>query len=179
MISGRRHMLLLCAGLIACSIITGCGTGGARPDEVRSSPSDEDSAREGGRRVDHRATTSGTAGTSEASAAAPTSPAVVPPGYVGIWSGPASGKFRVIAVEINQNGDGSVNTQVGNGQVFKFAVTWQTVGSKIAARMEPGGEPEVAHAELKDGALLGEFTSPLQVGDLPKRMTFSGFTKSQ
>src|SRR4030065_1221309 len=98
MISGRRHMLLLCAGLIACSIRTGCGTGGARPDEVRSSPSDEDSAREGGRRVDHRATTSGTAGTSEASAAAPTSPAVVPPGYVGIWSGPASCKFRVIAV---------------------------------------------------------------------------------
>jgi len=109
---------------------------------------------------------------------APAEPEVrLPSFYVGKWSGESSGGYRVVGVEIEEGGNGSVNAQVGS-QVFKYAVVWEErEGALFGTFGEGEHQSEAARVHLDRGKLSGYLVSPLQVGDYPKELTFSGFER--
>lgn len=101
--------------------------------------------------------------------------------YDGTWSGAGGDGLHVHEVVIEKNEfpcGGNVAVQVGTGAIIDVPVTWEQADGRVVGRSADGAPQDtVTTLQLSGGALAGSVRLPFQIGNLPKNLSFTQFTR--
>jgi hypothetical protein len=103
--------------------------------------------------------------------------------FDGEWQGSANtDALHVRSISLSKDDfpcAGTVKLQLGEGSIINLDVTWRQMDGLVVGLFGDGIAEEIAWIHWSDGSMSGKVSSPIEIGNQPRDLSFSQFKKKQ